>query len=215
MRSWNDLFGDKDHILHEVDISVVHFARILSAQGLNRVLDWGCGAGRNLAYLARMGFEVSGMDPSERGINAARELMESEGLSAELDVVEPGQIPVEDESYDANISLYAIEHGVRDEVKNSVEELRRVLKMGGLSLVTLSSEEDNLRSAGKLISPGTYVPREGPEKGIAHYLAAREDIDEFFAEFEVLELAHVNSWLSTLNSDKRIEAHWVVIARKH
>lgn len=155
------------------------------------------------------------MDPSERGINAARELLESEGLTAELDVVEPGQIPVEDESYDADISLYAIEHGSRDEVKNSVEELRRVLKKGGLSLVTLSSDEDGLSSSGQLVAPGTYVPSEGPEKGIAHFLASREDIAEFFAAFEVLELSHVSSWLSVLNSDKRLEAHWVVIARKH
>jgi ubiquinone/menaquinone biosynthesis C-methylase UbiE len=162
-----------------------------------------------------MGFEVSGMDPSERGINAARELMESEGLSAELDVVEPGQIPVEDGSYEAVLSLYAIEHGARDEVKKSVEELRRVLKRGGLSLVTLSSDEDGLKSTGQLLAPGTYVPNEGPEEGIAHFLATREDIDEFFAELEVLELAHVSSWLSALYSDKHLEAHWIVIARKY
>jgi hypothetical protein len=59
------------------------------------------------------------------------------------------------------------------------------------------------------------VPSEGPEEGIAHFLASREDIAEFFAAFEVLELSHVSSWLSTLNSDKRLEAHWVVIARKY
>jgi ubiquinone/menaquinone biosynthesis C-methylase UbiE len=162
-----------------------------------------------------MGFEVSGMDPSERGVNAARELIKAEGLSAELDVVDPGQIPVEDESYDAVMSLYAIEHGARDEVKASVDELCRVLKRGGLSLVTLSSDEDGLKTAGQLVAPGTYVPNEGPEEGMAHYLATREDIDEFFSAFEVLELAHVSSWLSALSSDKRLEAHWSVIARKH
>jgi ubiquinone/menaquinone biosynthesis C-methylase UbiE len=162
-----------------------------------------------------MGFEVSGMDPSERGITAARELIETEGLSAELEVVEPGQIPVDDESYDAAVSLYAIEHGARDDVKNSVEELRRVLKRDGLLLVTLSSDKDGLKSVGQLVAPGTYVPKEGPERGISHFLATREDIADFFSAFEMLELAHVSSWLSTLNSDKRLEAHWVVIARKY
>lgn len=193
---------------------MVQFARILSAQGLNRVLDWGCGAGRNLAYLARAGFDVSGMDPSEKGINAAKKLLESEGLTATLDVVEPDQIPAEDESYDANVSLYAIEHGSRDEVRNSIEELRRVLKKGGLSLVTLSSSEDSWSSSAQQVSPGTYVPTDGPEKGIAHFLASQEDVDEFFAAFEILELSHVSSWLSALDSDKRLDAHWVVMARR-
>ena len=215
MRTWDDLFGDENHILHEADISVVQFARILSAQGLNRVLDWGCGAGRNLAYLARMGFEVSGMDPSNRGIQAARELLHAEGLTGKLDVVEPGRIPVEDESYDANLSLYAIEHGTRDEVKNSVKELGRVLKKGGLSLVTLTSTDDSWSSSARQVSSGTYVPKDGPEKGIAHFLASQEDIDEFFAAFEILELSHVSSWLSALDSEKRLDAHWIVMARRN
>lgn len=193
----------------------MHFARILNAQGLNRVLDWGCGAGRNLAYLARAGFEATGMDPSERGIEAARQLLESEGLHAVLEVAEPGQIPVEDESCDAVISLYAIEHGVREEVKKSVDELHRVLKSGGLSLVTMSSYADSMKDAADMVAPGTYVPGTGPEEGISHFLAVREDIDEFFAACEVMELTHVSSWMSSLNSDRRLDAHWVVIARKY
>ncbi len=214
MSSWNDLFGEENHILQEPDIFAIHFARILSTQRLNRVLDWGCGAGRNLAYLAGKGFEMTGMDPSERGIEAARELLESEKLRGALEVVEPGRIPVEDESYDAVLSLYAIEHGGRDAVKKSVEELHRVLRRGGLSLITLSSGEDSMRIEGQLVAPGTYAPTEGPEKGIQHYLTEREDINEFFSGQEVLEVTHVCSWLSALQSDKRLEAHWAVIARK-
>jgi len=214
LSSWNDLFGEEKFILHEPDIFVIHFARILSSLRLSRVLDWGCGAGRNLAYLAGKGFEMTGMDPSERGIKAARELLESKKLRGELEVVEPGPIPVEDESYDAVLSLFAIEHGVRDEVKKSVEELHRVLRRGGLSLITLSSGEDSMRAVGQLVAPGTYVPTEGPEKGIQHYLTERGDIDEFFSGQELLELSHVCSWLSALKSDKRLEAHWAVIARR-
>jgi len=214
LSSWNDLFAEESHIFHEPDIFVIHFARILSALQFNRILDWGCGAGRNLAYLAGKGFEMTGMDPSQRGIEAARELLESEGLRGELKVVEPGPIPAEDESYDAVLSMYAIEHGVRDEVKKSVEELHRVLKRDGLSLITLSSGEDSMKESGQLVAPGTFVPTEGPEKGIQHYLTEREDIDEFFSDQQVLELSHVRSWLSASQSDKRLDAHWAVIARR-
>ena len=214
MTSWDELFRDDRHILRQPDVFAIEFARILRDQGARSVLDWGCGAGRHVVFLAHQGFQVTGMDPAPSGIERARKWLEAEGLQAALQVAPPGRIPARSRSFDAALSLYAIEHGRRKEVLESVRELHRVLRSGGWLLVARSSGEDSMKHHGRPVAPGTYVPLEGPEAGVPHYLTTREDIDEFFAPFEVFELAHVCSWLSGLYGERRMEAHWVVIGRK-
>lgn len=47
-----------------------------------RALDLGCGTGTNVIYLARHGFDVTGVDISSRAIAAARRKIERAGLAA-------------------------------------------------------------------------------------------------------------------------------------
>ncbi len=214
MADWNELFRDEAHILREPDIFVVQFARLLRDHSMKRVLDWGAGAGRHTVYLASLGFSVVGMDPSPEGIREARRWLEAERLAAELQLVSPGGIPAADASFDAALSLYAIEHGRREQVLESIREIRRVLRPGGLGLITLSSAEDSMMLRGRSIEPGTFAPVEGPEKDIPHFLSTRSDIDDFFATVEPLYLTHVCSRLSALEGEARVDAHWAVIFRR-
>ena len=212
MADWDDLFTEDAHIIRDADISVIRFARIIGDQGAKLVLDWGSGAGRHAFYLARLGFDVTAMDPSPTGIAEARRWLASEGLEATLRVAKPGRIPAPDSSFDAVLSLYAIEHGTREKVAESVTEIHRVLKPGGLALITFSSGEDSMKQYSRRVAPGTYAPRQGPEAGIPHYLTTREDIDDFFANYYILELSHICSRLGVLAGDDRVDAHWAVLA---
>lgn len=214
MSEWDHLFLDDDHVLHEPDIFVIHFARLLQQQGLLTVLDWGCGAGRHVVYLARDGFEVTGIDRSPTAIKIAENWLKDEGLKAVLQIAEPDSIPAVSESYDAVISLFAIEHGNPEEIIRTLTEIHRVLVPGGFLMVTLSSGEDSMKISSEALDLGMYAPTSGPEQGIPHYLTSREDLDVFFNSYEMLELAHICSRLSVLNGEDRIDAHWEVIARK-
>ena len=214
MTEWDQLFGDAAHVLREPDVFVIHFARILHMQRLRSVLDWGCGAGRHVVFLAREGFNVTGIDRSPTALRIAENWLKDEGLNAVLQNAEPDSIPTDSESCDAVISLFAIEHGNPDEITTSLEEINRVLVPGGLLLVTLSSGEDSMKISGEALGNGIFAPRSGPEEGIPHYLTSREDIDIFFALFQLLELSHICSRLSILKNEIRTEAHWVVIGRK-
>jgi len=40
-----------------------HFVKVLKRQGAKRILDWGCGRGRDVDWLTRQGYEVFGYDP--------------------------------------------------------------------------------------------------------------------------------------------------------
>lgn len=94
-----------------------------------RVLDAGCGTGRNLAEFGRLG-TARGVDPSAHAIDFCRR----RGLG---DVAEAGveSLPFEDGSFDLVLATDVLEHVPRDDV--AVSELRRVAAPGALLVVTV------------------------------------------------------------------------------
>jgi SAM-dependent methyltransferase len=126
-------------------IDIYLFDQLLKGRfdGLRRILDAGCGGGRNLVYFLRAGFEVFGVDREPEAVAAVR------GLAAELapglpatnfQVAEVDRLPFEAESLDAVLSS-AVLHFAADEahLRRMVAEMWRVLRPGGLLFARLAS----------------------------------------------------------------------------
>ena len=117
-----------------------------------RVLDAGCGAGRNLVYFFRSGFNTSGVDQSSEAIAQIRSLAAQLAPRLPVDNFRVGaieQMPFGDESFDVVISS-AVLHFARDEThwRAMVEEMWRVLRPGGIFFARLASTigmEDQVR----------------------------------------------------------------------
>jgi len=95
-------------------------------------LDAGCGGGRYLVALARLGAsQVTGIDISQPAVDAANARLQSRGLSnvalARLGSVL--ELPVADASFDYVVSSGVIHHTPNP--KQGFDELTRVLKPGG------------------------------------------------------------------------------------
>jgi tellurite methyltransferase len=108
-----------------------------------RVLDAGCGSGRNLVYFFRSGFNTSGVDQSSEAIAQIRSLAAQLAPYLPVDnfrVAAIEQMPFGDESFDVVISS-AVLHFARDESHwhSMVREMWRVLKPGGIFFARLAS----------------------------------------------------------------------------
>ncbi|HWW74051.1 MAG TPA: class I SAM-dependent methyltransferase [Pyrinomonadaceae bacterium] len=108
-----------------------------------RVLDAGCGGGRNLVYFLRCGYEVCGVDLSAGAIAHVRAL--AAGLAPRLPADNFRVEAVEamsfaDAGFDVVISS-AVLHFARDEEhwQGMVREMWRVLKPGGVFFARLAS----------------------------------------------------------------------------
>jgi SAM-dependent methyltransferase len=94
-----------------------------------RILDAGCGSGRNMVDLARHG-QVTGVELSQPSVELAR--ARAVGEVVEGSVLE---MPFPDDSFDLAVCLDVIEH-LQDD-RAALRELRRVLAPGGVLLVTV------------------------------------------------------------------------------
>ena len=94
-----------------------------------RILDAGCGSGRNMVELARLG-SVTGIELSQTSVAVAR--ARAVGEVIEGSVLE---MPFADGQFDLAVSLDVIEH-LEDDLA-ALRELRRTIAPGGALLVTV------------------------------------------------------------------------------
>jgi tellurite methyltransferase len=127
------------------DIDIYVFDQMLRgriAPGM-RVIDAGCGNGRNLAYLLRSGYDVAGCDRDRHAVEAVRAL--ASRLAPQLPGGNFRVEPIEAMSFPdacADVVLAsAVLHFAADDTQFEamVNELWRVLKPGGMLFARLAS----------------------------------------------------------------------------
>src|SRR6266702_100582 len=108
-----------------------------------RVVDAGCGGGRNVAYLLREGYEVFGVDADAGAVEGIRELARTvaPGLpSVNFQVARIEAMPFPDAFADV-VVCHSVLHFARDEANFDAmaRGLWRVLRPGGLLFCRLGS----------------------------------------------------------------------------
>src|SRR6266702_1557785 len=108
-----------------------------------RVVDAGCGGGRNVAYLLREGYEVFGVDSDAGAVEGVRELVRTVAPvlpSANFQVAGIEAMPFPDALADV-VVCHSVLHFARDEahLNAMVRGLWRVLRPGGLLFCRLGS----------------------------------------------------------------------------
>jgi len=189
------------------DIDVYLFDQLLRGRiALGRkVLDAGCGAGRNLVFLMRAGFDVWGVDESPDAIARVRQLAASIATRLEHDrfrVERVEAMSLEDGSMDVVISS-AVLHFARDERHwhAMVHEMWRVLAPGGILFARLATTVGQARL--RPLGGGRYVMPDGDTR----FLVDHEQLIDVTA---ALGGSLLDPLKSTVVHDQRSMGTWVV-----
>ena len=108
----------------------------LGHKELIHVLDMGCGWGNNLKFLKDKGFCGVGVDISKTAIQYCK----SSGYTAS--VCDFSKLPFSDSSFDIVFDRQAIQHNTIENIKKTLNEVKRVLKKGGVFFSIMISEAD-------------------------------------------------------------------------
>lgn len=162
---WNSIAEGWSGWRNQVRKDVLEFSKDWKP---GKLLDVGCGSGRNLLYFAEKGFDWYGIDFSSEMIRKAKENFKRNKInpSNRLKVADMIQLPFPDETFDYIISIASLHHLPKEKHIDAIREMRRVLKKNGEMVISVwnkySIKNPKFWFAKKEIS----VPWKRKEKGI-------------------------------------------------
>ncbi|UCD92331.1 MAG: class I SAM-dependent methyltransferase [Methanobacteriota archaeon] len=112
------------------------------------ILDLGCGPGIPFdKYLVESGYDVTGIDISQKHIDFAKDnVPDATFLKSDM-----SEVDLDEGSFHAVLSLYAIFHIPKEEHEDLFSKIFRTLKSSGLALVTLGTELEDEKEVGDFI----------------------------------------------------------------
>ncbi len=105
-----------------------------------KVLEVGCGDGRDAKIYSEQGFVITGIDISEKMIAHAKQ----HAVKAEFFVMDATSLEFPDNTFDGVLAAASLHHVSREDMPKVIKEIHRVLKPGGLCRITVK-KGDNAR----------------------------------------------------------------------
>jgi len=180
------------------NIDIYLFDQLLKGRydNVQKLLDVGCGNGRNLYYFLRNGYQVAGIDPDAQAVRKVKELSTAlaPGNPPENFVVCPAEnLPYADASFDLVICS-AVLHFARDEqhFESMLRSMFRVLRPGGYFFARLASDigiEARVKSLGK----GRYLLPDGSERFLVNEQKLLQYTNELGALYEPIKTTNVQN----------------------
>ncbi len=183
LKQWDEIYKRYGKLLVNPQEDMEKIVEVFKDHTVKKVLDLGCGSGRHLIYLAERSFEVYGIDLAETGIKIAKEWLEEKDLQANLKIGSVyKKLPFEDNFFDAVISVRVIHHARVEDIRKVIKEIQRVMKPRGLIFMTVRKRIPKKRRLKfETLDSRTYIPTEGDEKGLIHYLFDKRLLRKEFA----------------------------------
>ena len=132
--SVREAFASYRELRYRTEWHIPAFAAFADARG-KRALEIGCGNGADAVMFAKHGAAYVGVDLTDTAVDATRRHLACEGLEGRCGLANVERLCYAKESFDIVYSFSALHHTSSPE--RAVHEVWRVLKPGGVALITL------------------------------------------------------------------------------
>ncbi len=186
-------------------------AAFLADKGLSKVLDVGCGYGRDCLYLARQGLDLVGVDISPAALGLGARWKERQGINnIQFVCSDLGEIEFSPASFGAVI-IYNVMHLLNELQRGELgAKIRRILKPGGLLVQAVFSTKEEGYGCGAPMEKNSY-PTPG---GRLRHFFAREEIEELFTGFNFLHLEEVVIPEQQVGKPPHVHQEWLMVLEK-
>ena len=181
----------------------------------SRIIDVGCGNGRNTLYLASLGSQVHAVDISR---NALSELERRAGLpGVKITALENrmDQLDFNNEFFDYGVSWRVFHIGRPEENRAAIGEMRRVLKKGALAFIAVAASygktfwERSTRYG--FVDKNTIQYQSNGFLHTKHYFS-EEELSDYFRGFDIQDKALFEE--QSGHSQLMKHVYWALIMRR-
>lgn len=177
---WEQRFGEEGMIWGETPSKTAYYAlEIFRSHEIKRILVPGSGYGRNTKLFSSSGYEVTGVEISEKACTMAK-LFNPDTMFYQGSVLD---MPFDTNLYDAIYCFNVLHFFLEDDRNLFLKNCAEKLKKNGLMFFTVFSDEESNFGQGKEVEKNTFETRPGRP---AHYYT-EVDLLEQFKDFNIGE----------------------------
>ena len=230
LNGWDKIYCELGIVQKEIMPVIKKFSNLLlkRRQKNYKLLDCGCGTGRHSVFLANkllhtqagQHIQIEALDMSNHAIRIFKNILQrrniltkNTNLHINLSVHDLNKrMPYKREYFDSLVSTLVIQHGLMSQIKRWCNEMKRVLKKGGLLSLAVISTNDPRYNTGKEIEPGTRINTDQKDGHVPHHFFTDVEIENYlFKNFKVLYKKNQRRKSATANL---IARHWEYILKK-
>ncbi|MBM7637081.1 SAM-dependent methyltransferase TehB [Streptococcus saliviloxodontae] len=130
----------KKHGWTKTHSEVIEAAPLLAPN--SRILDLGCGQGRNSLYLSMLGHDVTSVDANGQSLVMLENMAIEENLPAKIDWYDINEANITD-IYDFILSTVVFMFLDRDQIPYIIQDMQDHTKSGGYNLIVCAMDTDN------------------------------------------------------------------------
>lgn len=168
-----------ERVLKELDPETTDFSQSRPDENLKtycdiylkrnaRVLDLGCGGGRNAHYLALEGCEVYGIDISPSSVSFCIKRLEKNGLKGNFKEGDLRSIPFDNGFFDGIVCIAALDHVTLQGARESLKEMRRAKTPKGTIFLVFDppGRDEEIKGESEEQEDGSLYFVRGEQKGM-------------------------------------------------
>lgn len=211
-------YSDKSSIAHSFSIRRQRVYKMLEGLKEGKVLDIGCGPGIMVEHLVNKGIEFYGVDLSKKMIEQCKQNFRHIP-SAHFSVGRIEKIEFPDSFFDVVICMGVVEYIKNDKV--AIKEMVRVVKPGGVIIITLPNKLSLYRLWGRRVYSNftrliKWIIRYKAEEAIIHREYTENAYCNLLKSFnlKIVDVVYYNFKLLLYPLDKLLPGLTVLISRK-
>lgn len=152
-----------------------------------KILDAGCGEGRNCIYFLNQGYQIFGADANPIAIQMARVYAQTIQKDFDIYRFQKGNVedmPFHNGAFDAILSSAVLHFAISENhFFQMMDEMMRVLKPGGVFFLRMCTDAGNILSNSPNLGEGVYLLPDGSERFVMTEKLEEQMVNRYQLEY--------------------------------